>query len=554
MQRFYQFATALCFLLFLGLPGGLACADAADATDPQPSPLPPDSAYANALEDLITEQSPAYLRERDHIHKAIQRLYKRRSYQPAWFYDTALRANAEDLISILRRANEEGLDPADYRLDAILQHIQDLADTPEPEAVAETDALLSFAFIDYASDLYNGRISPEDVDPEWYTETKQKDYAEILETALNQDNLAATLQDLAPVHKSYQHLRDALATYRTYAEQGDWPMIPEGEVLHPGDSSSSRVPPLRQRLATAGYLDNAGSDSRYNERLAGAVYRFQEEHGLVTDSLLGPSTAAALNISVEDRIRQIEFNMERWRWLPDDLGDRYVLVNVPGFRVYAYDDGAVAESMNVVVGKSYAGRQTPIFTDEMEHLIFSPYWNIPPSIANDEILPNARGNRNYLTSNNYQIVSHYGPGAEVYDPYTTSLSGVVSGELRLREKPGPSNALGLVKFMFPNPLAIYLHDTPADHLFNKTERDYSHGCIRVERPVDMAVYALAGKPAWDRARIEEAMHNGEWQQVDLEQHIPVYILYFTAFADDGGSVQFYDDIYGHDEALETALF
>lgn len=551
MQRLYCFATALCFLLLLNLPGGLAYAD---ATDPQSLASPPDSAYANALENLVTDQPPAYLQERDHIHKAIQRLYKRRSYQPAWFYDTSLRTDAENLISLLRRASKEGLDPADYRLDAILQHIQNLTDAPAPEAVAETDALLSFAFVDYASDLHAGRISPEEVDPEWYTETKQKDYAEVLQTALNQGNLAAMLEDLAPSHAAYQHLRDALATYREYAKQGDWPTIPEGEVLHPGDASSVRVPPLRKRLATAGYLDKAGTDSLYDDRLAGAVYRFQEEHGLVTDSLLGPNTVAALNISVEDRIRQIELNMERWRWLPDDLGDRYVLVNVPGFRVYAYDDGAVAEAMNVVVGTSYAGRQTPIFTDEIEHLIFSPFWNIPPSIANKEILPNARGNRDYLVSNNYEIVSHYGPGAEVYDPYTTSLSRVASGELRLREKPGPSNALGLVKFMFPNPLAIYLHDTPADHLFNKTERDYSHGCIRVEHPADLAVYALAQKPDWDRARIEEAMHNGEWKQVDLEEHIPVYILYFTAFTNEDGPVQFYEDIYGHDEALEKALF
>ncbi|MDX1548883.1 MAG: L,D-transpeptidase family protein, partial [Rhodothermales bacterium] len=202
---------------------------------------------------------------------------------------------------------------------------------------------------------------------------------------------------------------------------------------------------------------------------------------------------------------------------------------------------------------SYGGRATPVFTDEMEHLIFSPYWNIPPSIANEEILPKARGNRAYLVENNFQIVSHYGPGAEVYDPYSTPLSRVESGELRLREKPGPSNALGLVKFMFPNDMAIYLHDTPADHLFDESERDYSHGCIRVERPEDLAVWALSRKAGWDRARIQDALQNGEWEQVDLDEHIPVYILYFTAFAEDDGTVRFYDDLYDHDADLADAL-
>jgi murein L,D-transpeptidase YcbB/YkuD len=300
-------------------------------------------------------------------------------------------------------------------------------------------------------------------------------------------------------------------------------------------------------------LEATELDSAYDAALAGAIYQFQQRHSLTTDSLLGPSTLEVLNVPVDERVRQIELNLERWRWLPDNLGQRYVLVNIPNFQLKAYRDGDVVEKMEVIAGKAYDDRATPIFADSMAYVIFRPFWNIPPSIANEEILPKARGNRDYLVNNNYQIVSHYGPGAEVYDPYTTSLDRVASGELRLREQAGPSNALGLVKFMFPNQYAVYLHDTPADHLFSEAERDFSHGCVRVGRPKDLAIFALSQKPEWTPQRIDEAMHQGSWQRVDLDTPIPVYLAYWTAFVNQDGTVHFREDLYDHDSALDRAL-
>jgi murein L,D-transpeptidase YcbB/YkuD len=487
---------------------------------------------------------------------ALRRFYEHRAFRPAWYDDGRWHDAADSLTAVLRRADRHGLVPADYGAAALAQSLSDTtAAALAPSALARLDVRLTAAAIDYATDLFNGRIAPEAVDPDWYLRDDTTDVGTMLTDALARDSVPGALRRMAPRHPGYQRLQDALGTYRTLADAGGWPTVPAGDVLHPGDTSA-RVPVLRERLAMTNDLpapDALERDSAYDAALARAVHHFQQRHGLTTDSLLGPSTRAALNVPATERARQIALNMERWRWLPDDLGRRHVLVNIPAFRLKAYRDGDLALRMDVVAGAAYQSRETPIFADTMEYVIFRPFWNIPPGIANGEILPKARGNRDYLVDNNYQIVSHYGPGAEVYDPYATSLDRVASGELRLREKAGPTNALGLVKFMFPNEYAVYLHDTPADHLFSKVERDFSHGCVRVERPEDLAVFVLSEKDDWTRDRIRRAMHQGSWQQVDLDAPIPVYLAYWTAFVDPDGTVNFRQDVYDHDGALDRAL-
>ena len=525
-------------------------------TSAEQNRTPPDTLAAGVR--ALIEDDLAGLPLADFRHaEDLRRLYEQRSYRPAWYAQGTPRAVADSALATLRQADARGLVPADYNVEALqqlLEHVSD-AEAPSPREVARFDVLLTAATMDYATDLYNGRIDPSAVDPDWYVADDTTNVARALQRGLEQGDVTAVLRDMVPPHEVYQRLEHAYRTYRTIAERGGWPTVPEGDVLHPGDSSA-RVPVLRERLAVTDDLPRAEAaeqDSLYDAQLAGAVYRFQQRHGLATDSLLGPSTREALNVPAAERVRTLALNLERWRWLPEHLGARHVLVNIPAFQLTAYRDGEVAQQMEVIAGKAYDGRATPVFADTMEHLIFSPFWNIPPSIANEEILPKARGNRSYLVNNNYEIVSHYGPGAAVYDPYSTSLARVASGELRLREKPGPTNALGLVKFMFPNEYAVYLHDTPADHLFDQSERDFSHSCVRVERPLDLAVYALSKQPAWTRDRIDEAMHDGEWQQVDLEHPIPVYLVYWTAFVDEDGTVHFREDIYDHDEALDRAL-
>lgn len=314
---------------------------------------------------------------------------------------------------------------------------------------------------------------------------------------------------------------------------------------------------LRQRLAVTGELDTEaaeGEDAKqYDEALADAVRTFQTRHGLKQDGKLDESTLQALNIPAAERVREIELNLERWRWLPQELGDRHIVVNIPAFQLRAFADGEQVKRMDVIVGKEYNDRDTPIFVDRMQYLVFRPYWNIPHGIATEEILPKAREDEAYLADNDYQIVPSFAADAEPREVNSENMDKVAAGEWQLRQDAGPQNSLGLVKFLFPNDYAVYLHDTPADSLFDKVERDFSHGCIRVHHPAQLADWVLDNQDDWDRERIDEAMNGGERRRVELESPIPVYLLYWTAFANNGDAVQFREDLYGHDQRLDEAL-
>jgi L,D-transpeptidase YcbB len=339
-------------------------------------------------------------------------------------------------------------------------------------------------------------------------------------------------------------LARALDRYRRIERGGGWPQVPEGDLVAPGDTAAAQVEALRRRLAATGNLgDAAPAGAVYDDALAGALARFQARHGLVVDSLLGGNTREALNVDAATRVRQMEQTLARWEDLPAfprGAGSRYVLVNVPEFTVRAFEDGREALKMGVVVGAAYDGRETPFFNDRMEHVIFRPYWNVPHSIATEELVPQGPS---ALQSKGFEVVSHYAPDARVYAMTAANLRRVSSGALRLRQKSGPDNALGLVKYMFPNQYAVYLHDTPADHLFSESRRAFSHGCIRLERPADFGAWVL-GPQGWDKARVQEAMTTGERQQVNLESEIPVYIVYLPVWADESGDVHFLPDVYG----------
>lgn len=359
-----------------------------------------------------------------------------------------------------------------------------------------------------------------------------------------------TARPLQPTPEAFkpaalERLDEAIERYTEIVDAGGWPALPDEGLAEVGDTTD-RVRPLRERLAATGDLteEAAGrTDAVYDEGLAQSVRRFQRRHGLAVDGVLGPNTVAALNVPAERRLAQLRRNRDRLDTLPDDMGARFVFVNVPEFRLRAFDAGDEVLQMKVVVGAEYDGRQTPTFDDQMEYVVFSPYWNVPDGIAREEIVPKAREDRAFLAENHYQIVSNWGPHAEVYDRETASLDRVASGDYKIRQSPGPHNALGLVKFMFPNSEAIYLHGTPADHLFDEPTRAFSHGCIRVERPVELARFVLQDQPTWTEEKIRTAMHDGTWQRVDLEATLPVYLLYLTAFVDDDGGVQFREDLY-----------
>lgn len=535
-----------------------ASQDAAALDDAEPptartsadAAAPADSVYRQAVEQAVNDGAAGLQREA--LTSALATFYEGRGYDPAWVAPSGPTDRADAVLSVLRDPETPGPYGVDLDVSALERRLDDAGD--DPAALARLDVLLTGALLQQMRRVEKGLVQPDDIDPQWYRGEQTTDYAGTLETIARRGAAADAVGGLAPQHAGYARLKDALGRYQRIADQGGWPAVPSGDVVEAGETSP-RVPALRERLRATGDLGDrvAQEDSLYDAELADAVRAFQRRHGLTVDGLLGPSTVEALNVPVEDRIEQIALNLERWRWLPDDLGGRYVVVNIPEFRLRAFDGGQKAMEMGVVVGKEFNGRATPVFSDEMEYVIFRPYWFVPQSIVDEEILPEARRDRSYLPDNHYQVVSHYAPDAQVYDAYDVDLDRLASGDLRLRQTPGDHNALGLVKFMFPNDYAIYLHDTPADHLFDEADRAYSHGCIRVERPTDFATFVFAQMPAWDRDRIARNIQQGDRQQVNLDEHIPVYIFYWTAYVDEEDGVQFRDDLYGHDDTLADAL-
>lgn len=516
----------------------------------------PDPAkVSKTLQGTLEQSPPDYLKTNTAAHKALTGFYKNRDYQPAWIDGLTPQDSTQDLLAQLAKADEHGLLPKDYAAQELAERVNNLKSNAQ--AVATLDLRLSYAFMDFAQDLHAGRIDPKTVDPLWVTEVTSLDYVDVLKNALADDQVAEALEKMAPPQAGYQQLKTALIEYRRTVKDASWPKVSTGDVIELGDTSP-RVVALRKRLAASDELgDASAADSAnanvYDETLAEAVQQFQRKYGRAVDGLLGPGTVQALNVSPQQRVREIEINMERWRWLPAELGTRHIIVNVPNFSLMAYADDEPSLGMNVIVGNEYNDRATPIFTDTMQYLVFRPYWGIPHSITSEEILPKARKDPDYLAQKNYEIVSNYRADATVFPTNTENLDKVASEEYRLRERPGPSNSLGLVKFLFPNQFAVYLHDTPADHLFEKDLRAFSHGCIRVEQPAELAQWVLNNNDDWDLAQVEEAMHGSDRQRVQLDSPIPVYILYWTAFISEDGELRFRPDLYSHDEKLDKAL-
>ncbi len=351
------------------------------------------------------------------------------------------------------------------------------------------------------------------------------------------------------LQSAQERLQSARERYQSLDSGGGWTSIPAGDLVRVGDTAQAQVQALRDRLGATDELAGASPTGPVlDDALAAALAAFQERNGLSADSLLGGNTRTALNVPASRRVRQIDAMLDRWEDLPDfptGPDARYIMVNVPEFTVRAFEGGREALQMKVVVGSAYDGRATPLFHDSLDHVIFGPYWNVPPSIATEELVPDGV---QALTAKGFEIVSHYATDARVYEMTPANLRRVANGNLRIRQKPGPDNALGRVKFIFPNQYAVYLHDTPADALFDQTDRAASHGCIRLEDPAAFAEWVL-GPQGWDAQRATQAMNSGERERVDLDTKIPVYIVYLTVYADDDGHVHFLQDIY--DEYAEV---
>jgi len=506
---------------------------------------------------LAAQARPPYVTpdaEGKKLWKLTQQFYERRDFAPAWIKGTAPLPQVAELIAALNTAVKEGLDPQLYNVALLEQRRQDATKGFltkkgfEPSEAGGLDVWLTYLYMKYASDLADGLSDLAQADPKWQIRPEKFDPAGQLESALRDNRVGASLGELTPGNPQYQALRTILGEYRAQAAKGGWPAVARQTKLKPGQTSPV-VAAIAKRLVASGDYTGAvppGHGGAYSRDLQEAVKRFQRRHGLADDGVINAAVVAEMNVPIAQRIQQIEMNLERWRWLPRDLGDRYILVNIPEYRLEVWDHGQVPVSMRVVVGKQ--DTQTPIFNDEMTYVVFSPYWNVPPDIAQGETLPEMLKDSSFLDRNNMEVLDKSG---QPIDP--SSIDSSDPARYRFRQKPGAQNSLGLVKFMFPNQFNVYLHDTPADSLFARASRSFSHGCVRLENPMALAEYVLHDQQEWTREKITDAMHAEEERTVKLKKPIPVYLGYWTARVSADGVMQFRKDVYGIDSRLTTLL-
>jgi len=509
---------------------------------------------AKQLEATLTSSNPGPATR----WELVRRVYLDRDYRPLWIEGSKLEGRARDLIETLCHAEREGLRAADYDLAGLQAELVRLRDTekPNPAALAALDLRLTRAFLDYGGDLLAGRLDPQAVHNGWYIKTRRAAVDSTLRSALLKDNFEDMISPLRPRQKEYKELLEKLAEYREIEAKGGWGTIFGVSRLRWGDEGPY-IEVLRERLQATGDLEKSDGKPIYDDKVAAAVARFQERHGIPADSSVDAETLAALNVPVETRIRIIELNLERYRWLPSDFGKRYILVNIPDYRLYAYDGGKQRLEMRVTVGEEYS-HATPVFADSMTYVVFRPYWEVPRRIMVDSVIPNVRKNIHYLAQHSYEVVDP-ARNEVITDPSAIKWSKLNMKNIpfRIRQKPGPNNQLGTVKFMFPNQFSVYLHDTPADSLFEKQNRTDSHGCVRVEDAVKLAGYVLEKQEGWGDKKILEAIAADPTKDmtptaVYLKEPVPVYLLYLTAFVRDG-VLHFRDDPYRKDRRVMARM-
>jgi L,D-transpeptidase YcbB len=484
----------------------------------------------------------------------LARFYEERQMRPLWITDQAATGRALTLAAILAAADQDGLDPDDYGATAIAA----LLDATEADDLAELELRLSLGLIHFASDLASGRLEPSEVDPALFVYPQDVDHAEVIRAAADAGDIAEFVTRFRPAQDEYRRLQAALADFRARAGTGVWGTLPDGPTLEPG-MTGPRVALLRARLQASNDAEEArlaaassGAPDLYDEDLKAALIRFQERHGLAPDGRVGPKTRAALNVPIDARIQQMVLNLERRRWMPDDRGARYVFVNLADFELKVVHEPKTVLDTRVVVGAPY--HRTPVFSAEMTYVEINPYWNVPSSIARNELLPKIKEDPGYLAANGFELLSDWSDGAAFVDPSSVDWSRITPATFtyRLRQGPGDGNALGRIKFMFPNRFNVYLHDTPAPHLFEQAERSFSHGCIRVDQPESFGAVVLA-QDGWSLERIHAAIASGERTIVSLKAPLPVHIAYLTAWVNKDGTVHFRNDVYGHDARLADAL-
>lgn len=505
-----------------------------------------DSNYVNTFLQAHTSY--------DAYDEFILNFYRKRDFHYAWINKDGLTEQASNFINMMKNDAAYGIKDSSLMNPALQQLtdtllVSDVGLKPGDTSIPRIEMLLTAQFFAYGNKVWGGLTADSAKDLEWYIPRKKVDMASLLDSMVNKKGKA--FEDDEPVNRQYILLRQQLKKLAQIEAAGSWDSIRTTQKSFKKGDSSAVIAEVKYRLEAFGDLPGNDSSQRFNVALDTAVRIFQGRMGIKEDGTINKSVLDALNTPIQDRIQKILLNMERLRWVPIEPTTDYILVNIPQFKMHVYDKGKLAWSCNVVVGKP--GASTVIFTKDLRYIVFSPYWNVPPGILKSEVLPGLkRGAGSYLARQNMEIVGASGkvipPGSINFSKYSSNFPYVV------RQKPGGKNSLGKVKFLFPNEYNIYLHDTPARYLFGENKRSFSHGCIRISEPKHLAEWLLRDDSTWTEKKIDEALNAGKEKFVTVKDKVPVFIVYFTAFVDSDGRLNFRDDVYGHDQKLSAALF
>ncbi|MCQ8103946.1 L,D-transpeptidase family protein [Methylomonas sp. SURF-2] len=516
----------------------------------------------NAIAALLEGRQNHLLAKADFSKHAdvLSDLYRLNNNQLLWLGETRAETNIEQALAMLGSADQEGLDPVDYDTEALKVNLPLALTLPQTsiDELAKFDTALSIALVRYASDLHHGRVNPQQLRyPTPFGNKAAIGLADLIKKALDNRQLAELPGQLQPKFKQYQQLKNILATFRAAPADADHETLVFQKPLRPGENHP-QMAQLHERLITLGALPDREhgkpAEKTYNKVLQEGVKNFQRENGLKADGVIGDETAARLNQSLRQKISRIELAMERLRWLPDDIAGPMIIVNIPAFQLWAFNspDDSDILNMKVIVGKALKN-QTPVLFEEMKYLEFMPYWNIPKSIMDKEILPKLYTDFSYLQNQDIELVQR--SASDKTESWDNIFDDIRRGRVRARQRPGKRNPLGKVKFIFPNKEDVYLHDTSTHSLFSRSRRDFSHGCVRVAEAEKLAEFVLTNQPesSWDSTAIQEAMSGSKTRRVTLKKPIPVLFFYATTFVDHNNQIHFYRDIYEQDAALEKAL-
>ncbi|WP_455212623.1 L,D-transpeptidase family protein [Kaarinaea lacus] len=503
---------------------------------------------SHKLVQAIREQ---LVKEVDLVHETdllwldLRRFYTERRFQPVWFTDKGLNERGQLMVETIKSAENHGLNPDDYNICFFERHCDD-------ELASQrvwVELLLTKSLMQYIEHMMVGRLSPQDMELNWHIEKPSVDTQAWLQTIVDDPDFAQALQSLQPPHHGYRRLQTALLKYLQLQSSGGWPSIPPGPLLQIWDAHE-QIALLRRRLQAEGdlLLGPVENELLFDETVKLAVEHFQVRYGIEVDGMVGPQTRAAMNVPIEERIKQMQFNLERWRWLPRNLGERYLLVNTAGYELVVYEYNAPLYVMRVIAGTPE--RPTPAVVGPLESIIFNPYWYIPRKIALNDVVPRQKRNPNFFKSVGIRVFKNQQAKLREIPASRIDWEHVNQNNFpyQLRQDPGPQNSLGAIKFKFTNDYALYLHDTPKQRLFDRETRAFSSGCIRVEDAVYLAEYLLQNENGWTKDQIRTVIDSGETVSIELTSHIPLYLVYWTAWVSRDNQVYFRKDVYGWDKS------